>query len=127
MLHDERTEYSPNSEVLEKVFIAYTSIRFRHQANYSTHKLQKQTSKPFSILKWPSVVLQQRTQGFAAFCLLGSLICSTIIVVGHLTGSGFAHHIGWPAAIIALLILTVAGRAVQDGLAAPEEVQRYND
>ena len=29
--------------------------------------------------------------------------------------------------IIALLILNVATRAVQDGLAAPEELQRYND
>jgi hypothetical protein len=127
MLHDDPTKYTPGSAILESVFGAYKSIRFRHQANYANHKLQKQTSKPFNILKWPSAVLQQRAQGFTAFCLLGSLAFSTVIVIGHMTGFEFAHQIGWPAGIIVLLILTVAGRAVQDGLAAPEELQRYND
>jgi hypothetical protein len=127
MLHDDPTKYTPGSPVLESVFAAYKSIRFRHQANYATYKLQKQTSKPFSVLKWPAAVLQQRIQGFTAFCLLGSLICSAVIVIGHVTGMEFAHHIGWPAGIIVLLVLTVAGRAIQDGLAAPEELQRYND
>jgi hypothetical protein len=127
MLHDEPTKYAPDSPVLEKIFGAYKSMRFRHQANYATHKLQKHTSKPFDILKWPSAILQQRTQAMAAFCFLGSLVFSLVIIIGHVTGLEFAHHIGWQAGIITFLILTVAARSVQDGLAAPEELQRYND
>jgi len=79
------------------------------------------------VLEWPSAVLQGRTQGIASFCLLASLACSLIIVIGHVTGSEFTRHVAWPAGIIVLLILTVASRAVQDGLAAPEELQRYSD
>jgi hypothetical protein len=127
LLHEEPTKYAPDSPAVEKVFSAYKSMRFRHQDNYATHKLQKTTSKPFRILKWPAAILQERTQALASFCLIGSLVCSFVIVVGHLMGTEFAHHLGWPAGIITLLILNVATRAVQDGLAAPEELQRYND
>jgi len=127
MLHDDPTKYTPGTPVLEKVFSAYKSIRFRHQANYAAHKLQKQTNKPFSMLKWPAAVLQQRMQGFTASCLMGSLLCSAVIVLGHVTGAAFAHHFGWSVGVIVFLVLTVAGRTVQDGLAAPEELQRYND
>jgi len=127
LLHDEPTKYAPDSLVVEKVFSAYKSIRFRHQANYATHKIQKTTGKPFRILKWPAAVLQARTQALASFCLIGSLVFSMVIVVGHLAGIEIAHHIGWPAGIVTLLILNVATRAVQDGLAAPEEFQRYTD
>jgi hypothetical protein len=126
MLHDEPTRPDPSSNVLVQVFSAYKSMRFRHQVNYATHKLQKETGK-ISVLKWPSAVLQSRTQGFSAFCLGGSLLCSLLIVLGHALGLELSHHPILPAAIIVFLILTVAARAVQDGLAAPEELQRYND
>lgn len=127
LLHDEPTKYAPESPMLEKIFGAYKSIRFRHQSNYASHKLQKQTNKPFGILKWPAAMLQERMQNWAAFCLLGSLVCSLLVVVGHVAKLEFLHHIGLPVAIIGFLVLTVAARAVQDGLAAPEELQRYND
>jgi hypothetical protein len=127
MLHDEPTRFAPDSPVLEKIFKAYRSIRFRHQDSYATYKLDKQTDKPLSILKWPAALLQERMQGLASFCLLGSLICSLIIVIGHLFHIEFTNSVWWPAAIIVLLIMNVAARAVQDGLAAPEELQRYND
>jgi hypothetical protein len=99
----------------------------RHQCSYSTHKLQKQTNKPFGILKWPAAVLQERMQKWAAFCLLGSLVCSFVVVFGHVAKLESSENIGLPVAIIGFLVLTVAARAVQDGLAAPEELQRYND
>jgi hypothetical protein len=127
MLHDEPTKLAPDSPVLEKIFKAYRSMRFRHQDNYATHKLDKWTDKPLRILKWPAALLQERMQGLASFCLLGSLVCSLIIVIGHLFHIRFANSISLPVAIIGLLILNVAARAVQDGLAAPEELQRYND
>jgi hypothetical protein len=127
MLHDEPTRFAPDSPVLEKIFKAYRSMRFRHQDNYATHKLDTQTDKPLRILQWPAALLQERMQGMASFCLLGSLACSMIIVVGHLFHIEFANSIWLPAAIIVFLILNVAARAVQDGLGAPEELQRYND
>lgn len=127
MLHDEPTRFAPESPLLEQIFKAYRSMRFRHQDNYATHKLDKQTDKPLYILKWPAALLQGRMQGLASFCLLGSLVCSLIIVGGHFFHIEFANSIGLPATIIGLLILNVAARAVQDGLAAPEELQRYSD
>ena len=127
MLHDEPTRFAPDCPVLEKIFKAYRSMRFRQQGNYATHKLDKQTDKPLRILKWPAALLQERMQGLAQFCLLASLGCSLIIVIGHLFHFDFANTIWLPAGIIVFLILNVAARAVQDGLAAPEELQRYND
>jgi hypothetical protein len=127
LLHDEPTKWAPHCPVLDKIFRAYRSMRFRHQDNYATHKLQKHTAHPLRILKWPAALLQSRVQGFAGACLFGSLLCSFLIVLGHLAHVDIAGHIGWPAAIIVFLILTVASRAVQDGLAAPEDLQRYSD
>jgi hypothetical protein len=127
LLHEEPTRYAVDSPVLEKVFKAYRSMRFRHQDNYATHKLDKQTDKLLRILKWPAALLQERMQGLASFCLLSSLVCSLIIVIGHLFHVEFANSIWLPAAIIVFLIVNVAARAVQDGLAAPEELQRYNE
>src|SRR5690606_30126471 len=49
------------------------------------------------------------------------------IVIGHFLGWAWTAEPYLPVAIIVLLIINVAGRAVQDGLAAPEEFQRYND
>ncbi len=125
MLHDEHSSYPAGSPVIDKIFQAYKTIRFKHQANYAGHKLQKKTDR-LGILKWPAAVLQNRMQFFTSMCLVLSLVCSLLIVIGY-----WAHW-EWtepylPVAIIALLVLNVAGRAVQDGLAAPEEFQRYND
>src|SRR5690606_32819511 len=69
MLHDETSEYPAGSPVIDQIFAAYRSLRFRHQANYATHKLERTTDKPLSILAWPAAVLQQRTQFAATFCL----------------------------------------------------------
>ena len=81
LLHEEPTKYAPDSPVVEKVFSAYKLFRFRHQSSYASHKLQKTTSKPFQILKWPAAVLQERTQALASFCLIGSLLFSLVIVI----------------------------------------------
>jgi hypothetical protein len=127
LLHDEPTKFAPDNPILEKIFKAYRSMRFRQQDNYAAYKLEKQTDKPLSILKWPAALLQERMQGTAWFCLLGSLICSLLIVIGHMFHFEFSNSLWLPAIIIVLLILNVTTRAIQDGLAAPEELQRYND
>lgn len=127
LLQERVTPYSAGSPVLLKVFEAYDAMRFGHQSNYAHHKLQRSTARTFAILKWPAAVLQERMQRLASTFLLVSLACSAVIVAGHLLHLPFASHAGWPAAIVALLILTVATRAVQDGLAAPAELQRYSD
>ena len=63
----------------------------------------------------------------ATMCLVLSLVCSLIIVIGHFAVWPFSKGPELPVLIIIFLILNVAARAVQDGLAAPEELQRYND
>jgi len=125
LLHDKPTEYPPDNPILPTVFAAYKALRFRHQVNYATHKLQLMTSHPFHILKWPAAILQKRTEALASFCLIGSLLLAFLIVAGH--SFHMTHHLGWRVGIIVLLIVNVATRAVQDGLAAPEDIQRYND
>jgi hypothetical protein len=127
MLHDEPTLPSDGSPVIHALFSAYKTLRFRHQANYADFKLQNHTDKLVNVLGWPSAVLQRRIQGFSTFCLLSSLICSLIIVGGHALHLEFSHHPILPFLVIVFLILTVAGRTLQDGLAAPEDFQRYND
>lgn len=126
MLHDERTQYSAGSPVIDKIFQAYKAIRFKHQANYAGHKLQNKTDRIW-ILKWPAAVLQARMQFWASFFLVGSLLCSLAVVIGHFAGWKWTTEPYLPVAIIAFLVLNVAARAVQDGLAGPEEFQRYND
>lgn len=127
LLHDEQSEYPAGSPIIDNIFAAYKAIRFRHQTNYAAHKLERNTDSPLQILKWPAAVLQTRTQFCATFCLVMSLVCSLIVVVGHLVNWEFSSGPILSVAIIGLLILNVAARAIQDGLAAPEELQRYND
>lgn len=126
MLHDEKTQFPAGSPVIDKIFQAYKAIRFKHQANYAGHKLQKRTDRLW-ILKWPAAVLQSRMQFWVSFCLLTSLLCSLLIIIGHFASWEWTTEPYLPVAIICLLVINVAARAVQDGLAAPEEFQRYND
>lgn len=127
MLHHEISEYPLESQITDQIFSAYQAMRFEHQANYAAYKLERTTDRPLSILKWPAAVLQERAQAGATFCLILSLGCSLTIVVGHFFHFEFSSSPTLPIAIIVLLVLNVAARAVQDGLAAPEEVQRYSD
>jgi hypothetical protein len=127
-LHEPKTDYTPGGPVVEAVFAAYRQLRFRHQDQYVAYKLQRSTdAPPWLPLKWPATVLQKRTEGLASSCLIGSLFVSLFIVVGYSAGWAGAHSPALPTVIIALMILNVATRAVQDGLAVPEETQRYND
>jgi hypothetical protein len=127
MLHDQESHYPAGSAVIDKIFAAYKATRFKHQANYAAHKLERSTDYPLRILKWPAAVLQERMQLFASMCLVLSLVCSLLTVIGHVAKWEISSGPILPVATIVLLILNVAARAVQDGLAAPEELQRYND
>ncbi len=126
MLHDAESQYPADSPVIDMIFQAYKAIRFKHQAHYAGHKLQDRTDSLW-ILRWPPAVLQTRMQFFTSFCLLISLSCSFLIVLGYFAGWSWTAEPYLPVAIIVLLVMNVAGRAIQDGLAAPEEFQRYND
>lgn len=127
LLHDQESHYPAGSPVVDEIFAAYKATRFKHQANYAAHKLERSTDYPLRILKWPAAVLQERMQHFASTCLVLSLVCSLLTVIGHVAKWEIASGPVLPVATIVLLILNVAARAVQDGLAAPEELQRYND
>lgn len=126
-LHDSISEYSDSSPIQAKIFRAYRMLRFQHQLTYATHKLKSSTERQFwEILKWPTRVLQDRSNSFARFCVLGSLFLSVVVpfayYFGHETAAGLAS-----IAIIALLILNVVARTIQDGLASPKELERYRD
>jgi hypothetical protein len=131
-LHEQQGDYSPGSQVLEQVFAAYRQLRLKHQANYATHKLKRRADQPlWRPLDWPAPVLVRRTETLASLCLLSALLVSCVIVIGMLTGH-FAtmpvvYEVTLPGAIIGLMILNVATRALQDGLAVHEETQRYSD
>ena len=127
MLHDEPAKYASDTLVLHRIFSAYRSLRFTHQVDYATYKLQRHTDKPLRILKWPVALLQMRTEAVASFCLITSLVFSLIIVVGHATEIDVTKTLFWQAGIITLLIVNMAARTVQDGLATSEELERYND
>lgn len=125
-LHEPRSSYSDESKVLEKVFEAYEELRFNHQALYAGLKLLEET-RSLMPLKWPAQVMQRRCEAFTSICLASSLIISLAIVISRLAGGSDVLLASLSGAIVSLMILTVSVRAVQDGLAVPEETQRYND
>jgi hypothetical protein len=127
-LHKPQTDYSDGSHILETVFEAYGQLRFKHQANYATFKLQRRTDEPlWKPFAWPAPVLVGRTELLASFCLLGALLSSFFVVIGHFLMPPIIYGAALPCVIVALMILNVAIKAVQDGLAAHEETQRYSD
>lgn len=127
LLHEETGRFGPNSAVAEKVFAAYRQLRFRQQVDYANHKLKKTPDKTWTALGWPVSVLQRRIEALASFCLIGSLLISLLIVIGYFAEWHAMPHAVLACGIIVLLIFNMAIRAVQDGLAVPEELQRYND
>jgi hypothetical protein len=126
-LHDTSPGYSSDSKILPMVFRAYRMLRFQHQLTYATHKLKTTTDKQFwQILKWPIRVLQDRTTFLARSCVLISLICSVAVVVFYSSGGERTAAL-LSTAIIILMIGNVIVRTIQDGLAAPNELERYRD
>lgn len=126
-LHEAQSEYSESSSIQTKIFRAYRMLRFQHQLTYATHKLKGSTERQFwEILKWPTRVLQDRTNFFARFCVLTSLVLSLVVPVayylGHVTVAGLAS-----ITIIGFLVLNVVARTIQDGLASAKELERYRD
>jgi len=126
-LHDSASGYTREGPIERMVFRAYRLLRFQHQLTYSTHKLKNTTDKQFwQILKWPTRVLQDRTTLLARVCVLISLVFSVVVIFSHFSGydevAAFAS-----VAIVSLLVLNVVSRTIQDGLAAPKELERYRD
>jgi hypothetical protein len=128
LLHDEHTVFPKESACLEEIFRAYRVLRFKHQKDFVSHKLQRDTERTFiEILRWPAAVLQARAELTATFCLVLSLILSVMVLGGHSVEASPTLLTFASSGIIVLLVVNVAARAIQDGLAAPEDVQRYDE
>ena len=127
-LHDGLSPYSPARPVLDRVFEAYKALRLKHQAEYAAHRLQKSTDEPiWKPHKWPVNVLKSRLSTVTGTCILVALAVSAYIVFGHFAHWPAAENNALPALILCLLVLNVAARSVQDGLAVREESQRLSD
>src|SRR5262249_5714962 len=80
----------------------------------------------WQILKWPTRVLQDRTTFLARLCVWVSLVCSLVVIISHVTDNeDVAAFLS--VGIIVLLVVNVVARTVQDGLASPQELERYRD
>ena len=127
-LHEVPSDGTSKGAILDAIFAAYKDLRLKHQAHYVAYKLQRSTDKPlWRLSSWPPIVLQQRIETIASFCLIGSLLLSIFITLGHFIEWPIVRNLAISSTVILLMILNVATRAIQDGLAAPEEVQRYNE
>jgi hypothetical protein len=127
-LHESTSEYTPGSHVIDRVFEAYRTLRLKHQAHYTAHKLQRTTDQPlWKPHKWPINVLNSRLGSITSTCLVGALAVSFYMVAAHFMHWPMAHSVALPAVILCFLVLNVSTRGVLDGLAVREEAQRYTD
>lgn len=127
-LHDAPSKYPAQCPVLEKVFVAYRQLRFKNQVSYAAYKLQRETDKPlWSPSQWPAVVLERRAEALASFCLVTALLLSVFTVICNFAMPQLLQSAMLPGAVMALLVLNVAVRAAQDGLAAAAESHRYHE
>jgi hypothetical protein len=127
-LHDPQSSYSHRSKVLPAIFEAYKALRLKHQADYASHKLRKDTDQPFwKPHKWPTTVLKERLKGLSSACILGALAVSAYVVMAYFGNWPLAQSPALPALSLCFLVLNVAARGILDGLAVREESQRYVD
>lgn len=120
--------FSNNSQALNHVFEVYRRLRFDHQYDYATHKLSESTDRPlWQFLKWPLLRQESAIRGWGSFCFIAALLCSIGVIVNRYfeIKPGLAPYLG--GATLALAIVGIALRTIQDGLGITKDIERYRD
>jgi hypothetical protein len=127
-LHDPHASYGANSATLRHVFEAYERLRLDHQYDYAVWKLRTVIDKPFwRFLKWPAVCQMTVLSGMASVCFALALICSAVLVYGYAFGIPVNVELYVRTGAIAVALIGIALRTIQEGLAPDKEIERYND
>jgi hypothetical protein len=126
-LHPKGPAYTAGSTESADVFEALQHLRFNHQYNYASYKLQNTTDKNFwAFLRWPEPLQLRIFEGGANFCFGFALILSMLLVVGHVRPMAPAIVQTLNALAIGVALLGAALHSLQDGLALEQEVERYH-
>jgi hypothetical protein len=122
------TNFSKNSQALNHVFEVYRRLRFNHQYDYATHKLSESTDRPpWQFLKWPLRRQESAIREWGSFCFIAALFCSVGVIVNRYFEfkPSLTPYLG--ITTLALAILGVALRTIQDGLGITKDIERYRD
>ncbi len=122
------TSFSKNSPALNHVFEVYRRLRFNHQYDYATHKLSESTARPpWQFLKWPLLRQESAIRGGGSFCFIAALLCSVGVIVNRYFEfkPSLTPYLG--LATLAIAIVGVALRTIQDGLGITKDIERYRD
>jgi hypothetical protein len=127
-LHQPPTHFSNNCHTLAHVFEVYRRLRFDHQYDYATHKLSESTDRPlWQFLKWPLLRQESAIRGWVSFCFIAALLCSVGVIVNRYfeINPSIAPYLG--GTTLAIAIVGVALRTIQEGLGITKDIERYRD
>jgi hypothetical protein len=127
-LHNPATIFNHNSPVLPTIFDAYKRLRFSHQYDYATHKLSDAKDNPFwQFLKWPPLRQESAIRGVVSFCFVTALLCSIGVILNREFDIKPAAAPYLDSLTLAIAIVGVALRTLQDGLGITKDLERYRD
>jgi len=126
--------YEDDRKAFDLLADFYKRLRIRNQLQYTQHKLQTSTEKPWrKFLGWPPIVQERILGGLGATCLVLALIVSAAIIIGH--GIALAagenqltlwlEHAAMNSLAVGLAVLAVAIRTMEDGLGLKSDIERY--
>jgi hypothetical protein len=126
--------YEKDRDTFDSLAESYQLLRIRHQLQYAQHKLQHSTEKPWrKFLSWPPIVQERVLGGLGAACLGLALLVSVGIILGHVLAFiaedsllvTVLEHASLNSLAVALAVVAVAIRTVEDGLGIKADVDRY--
>jgi len=127
-LHDSSTAFKADSSILPRLFDAYRRLRLRHQCDYVTFKLSRAQDHPFwQFLKWPLVRQESFIEGAGSFCFGAALICAVFVIASQFAETKSTLHSVLGPLTLAIAIIGIALRTIQDGLGVTRDIERYRD
>jgi hypothetical protein len=126
--------YADDQESFDSIAQIYRHLRLRHQLQYALYNLQTSTDKPWrKFLFWPPIVQERILGSLGATCMVLALIVSAAIILGHVVAlvagnvplAVVLEHTALNSLAVALAVVAIAVRTLEDGLAIRADIDRY--
>jgi len=114
--------------VFNDVVDVYSRLRFNHQYDYSTYKLSASTDRPFWLfLKWPLLRQESAIRTAVSFCFVTALLCSVAVIMNRYFAFRPSLNPSLGSATLAIAIIAISLRTIQEGLGITKDIERYRD